>query len=313
MGRMDVRQILELVEESLDDPDHVASDLAAAAHLSRFHFDRLVTAALGEPPGAFRRRVLLERAAYRLATGDDPVIAVALDAGYASPDAFRRAFVRGFGAGPAQYRRRAGGSYELPADNGIHFHPPGGLRLPATRRSSAMDVLTRMYEHHVTLTGDIVDRLTDVGADVLDRPIESSVEGIDSHPTLRSVVERLVRQLEMWVIAVEGGASIPSGPDDPSGLRVRLEAVAPRFRDAVVTPIEQGEGDRAFVDATCTPPQTFTLGGVLAHVLTFSAVRRTLAIGALESAGVGDLGSGDPMTFVGGEGADAAQIKRTFE
>jgi len=44
-------------------------------------------------------------------------------------------------------------------------------------------------------------------------------------------------------------------------------------------------------------------------VLTFSAVRRTMAIGALESAGVGDLGSGDPMGFIG-SGADASALRR---
>jgi hypothetical protein len=54
----------------------------------------------------------------------------------------------------------------------------------------------------------------------------------------------------------------------------------------------------------------FTYGGVLAHVLTFSAVRRTMAIGALESAGITDLGAGDPMEFVGGSGEDAAHITR---
>jgi AraC family transcriptional regulator len=52
---------------------------------------------------------------------------------------------------------------------------------------------------------------------------------------------------------------------------------------------------------------------VLAHVLTFSAVRRTLAIGALTSAGVTDLGAGDPMGFVGGFGEDASAITRNFE
>jgi len=52
---------------------------------------------------------------------------------------------------------------------------------------------------------------------------------------------------------------------------------------------------------------------VLAHVLTFSAVRRTLAIGALESAGVDDLGSGDPMQFVGGAGDDASTITRRVD
>jgi hypothetical protein len=33
-------------------------------------------------------------------------------------------------------------------------------------------------------------------------------------------------------------------------------------------------------------------------VLTFAAHRRTLAIGALHSAGIIDLGAGDPMTWV---------------
>jgi hypothetical protein len=46
----------------------------------------------------------------------------------------------------------------------------------------------------------------------------------------------------------------------------------------------------------------FTYGGMLAHVLTFAAHRRTLAVGALHSAGITDLGAGDPMRWV----ADAA-------
>ena len=61
---------------------------------------------------------------------------------------------------------------------------------------------------------------------------------------------------------------------------------AARFRDLVLTPISEGRADETFVDAVCDPPETFSYGGVLAHVLTFSAVRRTMAIGALESAGV---------------------------
>ena len=56
--------------------------------------------------------------------------------------------------------------------------------------------------------------------------------------------------------------------------------------------------DETFVDATCDPPQVFTYGGMLAHVLTFAAHRRTLAIGALYSAGIVDLAPGDPMRWV---------------
>ena len=48
----------------------------------------------------------------------------------------------------------------------------------------------------------------------------------------------------------------------------------------------------------CDPPQTFTYGGgAIAHVLTFSAHCRTLALGALHDAGITDRGSGDPMRF----------------
>jgi AraC-like DNA-binding protein len=305
-----LRRILDLVEGSLAEPHLTGEELAARAFLSRFHFDRLVTASLGEAPGAFRRRLLLERAAHRLTSSTDAVIDVALDAGYGSPEAFTRAFSRAYGSAPSAYRSSVRRRHDLPAPNGVHFHPPGGLRLPALTRSSAMDVLLRMLDHHLAVTGDIVDRAAAVGDDVLDRPIELSVEGIDADPTLRSVTERLVGQLEMWVSSVEGGTEMPTGDASPAGLRARLDAVEPRFRDVVIGPIAEGRADDTFVDTICEPPETFTDGGVVAHVLNFSAVRRTMAIGALETAGIADLGSGDPMAFVGGSGRDAAEISR---
>jgi hypothetical protein len=169
-----------------------------------------------------------------------------------------------------------------------------------------------MVEHHLWLVGEIVDRTAGLDDAVLDRRIELSVEGIDDAPTLRSLADRLVGQLEMWIAAVEGATGMPpDGDTDAAGLRRRLEAVAPRFRELVLGPVTAGRGEETFVDAVCDPPQTFTFAGVLAHVLTFAAVRRTMAIGALETAGVPDLGSGDPMRFVGGHGEDAARIRRT--
>jgi hypothetical protein len=59
-------------------------------------------------------------------------------------------------------------------------------------------------------------------------------------------------------------------------------------------------------------PHDCSYGGIVAYVLTFSAVRRTMAIGALETAGIDDLGAGDPMRFVGGAGDDAATITRRY-
>lgn len=306
-----LRWILDLVEASLGEPELTGDGLAAQAYLSRFHFDRLAAAALGEPPGAFRRRLLLERAAHRLTSTADPVIEVALDAGYGSPEAFTRAFGRAYGAAPSAYRRRGAVGHNLAAVSGVHFHPPGGLRLPATSRRAAMDVLEGMFDHHLSLVSDIIDRTGRVSDEVLDRPIELSVDGIDCDPTLRSVTNRLVGQLEMWITALEGGTAMPpDGDRTPAGWHARLDVAGPRFRDLVLTPIREGRADETFVDAVCDPPETFSYGGVLAHVLTFSAVRRTMAIGALESAGIADLGSGDPMRFVGGSGTDASAIQR---
>jgi len=306
-----LRGILDLVEDSLDEPDLTGIDLASRAFLSRFHFDRLVRASVGEPPGAFRRRLLLERAAHRLSSTGELVIDVAFDAGYGSPEAFTRAFTRAFGATPSELRRDPRRSRDLPCENGIHFHPPGGLRLSAETRSSSMDILTRMFDHHIWLAGQIIDRSARLADDDLDRPIALSVEGIDDSPTLRSLADRLVGQLEMWVTALDGGSSMPApGDTSTDGLKARLAVAAPRFRELVVEPIEAGRADETFVDAVCDPPETFTLGGVLAHVLTFSAVRRTMAVGALDTAGITDLGSGDPMQYVGGSGADAATITR---
>jgi AraC family transcriptional regulator len=62
LGRDRLKSFLDLLLESLDEPASGA-ELAGRAYLSRFDFQRLVAAALGESPGAFRRRLLLERAA----------------------------------------------------------------------------------------------------------------------------------------------------------------------------------------------------------------------------------------------------------
>ena len=112
-----------VLAEALDEHDVTGAELARRVHLSRYHFDRVVHSLPGEPPGRFRRRVLLERAAYRLLAGERTVLDVAVEAGYSSQEAFTRAFARAYGTTPARWRRKPGVP-RIDAPNGVHFHPP---------------------------------------------------------------------------------------------------------------------------------------------------------------------------------------------
>jgi AraC family transcriptional regulator len=283
----------------LDDHDATGDDFAARAFLSRFHFDRVVAAIAGETPSRLRRRVLLERAAFRLLTSEDRVLEVAHEAGYSSNEAFTRAFARAYGAAPSAWRTEPG-PIRLDAPNGVHFHPPGGLRLPARDEVSSMDLLCKLLRHHVWLVGEIVDRAGRLSDDQLDAPIIVSVEGVDDEPTLRSLLSRLVGQLDMWNAAMDNRAyDFAVERDEPlTSILARLHTAGPAFLARSETVIEERRLDETFVDAVCDPPEVFTYGGMLAHVLTFAAHRRTLAIGALHTAGISDLGAGDPMRFV---------------
>lgn len=89
-----------------------------------------------------------------------------------------------------------------------------------------------------------------------------------------------------------------------AGMRKRLAAIGPEFQALVHGIAERGDWDAAFIDASCDPPESFTYSGAVAHVVTFSAHRRELAIGALRSLGITDLDYGDPITW---ERASATQ------
>ncbi len=279
------------------DRDASGEEWAARFHFSRFHFDRMIRSVAGEPPQAFRRRILLERAAYRMVTTKAPLIDIAVEAGYGSHEAFTRAFTRAYGVPPAAWRRSPG-RIRIPAPSDVHFHPPGSLRLPARDKVTAMDLMTRMVEHHIWLTGEMVRlaaRLTD---EQLDQPIELDVD--DDPQTIRSLLSRLIGQMGMWNAAVAMRDYDWSVEEHESlgSMRERLADEGPTFLTQVREVVEQERLDDTFVDALCEPAEVFTYGGMIAHVLTFAAHRRTLVALALSKHGVEELGWGDPMVWV---------------
>jgi AraC-like DNA-binding protein len=287
---------VEAVATSLDKPAR-GDELAVRLHLSRSQLDRVVTAASGEAPGRLRRRILLERAAFRLLEGELGILEVAIEAGYASHEAFTRAFRRAYGDAPSAWRAEPG-PLHLHAPNLVHFHPPGGLRLPAREEVTSMDLIVTMTEHHIWLVGQLIERASRMDDAQLDVPIEISVVGVDDQPTPRSLLSRLVGQMEMWNQAVANRPYDFSVEHEESlgSMRKRLAGCAPVFLDHVRNASERGGLDDTFVDTTTGTPYFFTYGGMIAHVLTYAAHRRTLVSGALHSAGITDL-EDDPLAW----------------
>ncbi len=287
---------LDVLSSALAQETQHTAGIAARVGLSRSHFSRLVTAASGEPPAALRRRILLERAAYLLATTDSTILDVAVESGYSSHEAFTRAFSAAHGLTPRRWRLSPT-RLQIDAPNRVHFHPPDSLLLPARRKVSGMDLVVQMLEHNVWLTDDMLRRCEGLSGQVLDGPIELSVEGVDADPTLRSLLARLVGQLEMWNAAFAGQPY--TWPDDTPAvleLRRRLGVVGPEFLTRVRGIEKEGRLDEAVV-CPGDRVEVYTYGGVIAHILTYAAHRRILAAGALNSAGHTDLDE-DPVRWI---------------
>ncbi len=231
------------------------------------------------------------------------VLDVAVEAGYGSHEAFTRAFARAHGVTPTAVRADPPVTFrslELPGASGVHFQPPGGLRLPAQRKESSMDVLQQLVDHHVDALTTIIASAGTLADDVLDQPITQSVEGVDDNPTLRGLLNAMVTQEEHWLNALRGGDWPDESDQSVAGLAARHAVAGRGYRAFVAQSIADAAMADTFVDTTCEPPVTHTVGGTIAHVVTFGAVCRTLAVGALWTAGIRDLDQADPRPRLDG-------------
>ncbi|MGH8878738.1 MAG: DinB family protein [Stackebrandtia sp.] len=290
-------ELLDAVTTCLERPDLDGAELAERAHLSRYHFDRLLSAGLGETPGAFRRRLLLERAAYRLVSGDETVTRLAFEAGYGSHEAFTRAFRRAFGYAPSRHRTGRQPVFRIPAANGIHFHPPGGIRLPASERN-AMSVLSDLLDHHVWLVGELLDRARRLDESALDTRFEYNIDYGSGDTSARELLSHLVWQCERWLASTEGEPA-PELTDRPIPTLIAGHREAgPRWAETVRAALDEGRVDETFIDTQCDPPETYTYGGMVSHVIHYGTIHRSLVIGALRDAGAHDLPSADPMRWI---------------
>lgn len=150
-----------------------------------------------------------------------------------------------------------------------------------------MEFAAGLVDHHVAVLDRMLNSAATLTDQQLDAPIEVPRPGLDQDPTIRSLLSRLVGQLQMW------GAAMASRPYDfeaerdesIASIRARLRSAGKDFAAYVHGVCADDRFGKTFVDATGEEPYVFTAAGMIAHVLTYAAFRRTLVVSALAAAG----------------------------
>ena len=300
-------RLRELLDAVTDVGNTGVGDMARSSYASEFHFSREVRRLTGESPAALRRRVMLERAAWRLQRGE-AVSAVAAEEGWSSAEVFSRAFRRTYGLPPSQ----AGDvHFRLPAPNGLHFHPPQSLWLDSDPGAGppigVPDVTQLLVVHDIDDTAHLIDRAADLTpeqwvADV--RPGQTVLDWDGPEPSVGAVLAAIVWTKLVWLATIAGEDFPPRSATQPDlvgaeALAACHDDVAQRWRAMVSEYSAAGRLGDTVIDALCEPPESFQLYGIVAHVLTYSAHRRELARAMLADLGV-DTRRGDPLDWMRG-------------
>jgi len=298
----EAQRLRQIVEDSLDE-ERNGNGLAREAYKSRTQFYRLFRAMIEETPVGMRRRLLLERAAWQLSRTQFSVTDVALHAGYGSLEAFTRAFRKAFGVSPSLYRRMGATFTQIHAASGIHRHSGSGDTKGNGTFMDLFDIFSGQESWHTRRLLELAKTLDDAQ---LDRPLHNQIpifpwSGPDQ--SLRQLLDRMVQTKEAWSAALTGGSTplldrAPAEDRTPAAMLARLEKADAGFNSVLTDVRNRGAWLDTFVDALCEPPEAFTFGGMFAHVITFNAYRRMVAIDVLRGLGVKVEGVGCPMEYV---------------
>jgi AraC family transcriptional regulator len=139
-----VQQGIDYVEAHLD-TDIVLSDVAKAAGLSQWHFQRVFRALTNETLKTYIRSRRFAKALDQLLTTKLPILDIAMAAGFETQESFTRAFKSCFGITPGQYRTFGSRSQlvkkvELDADYLRHIHRNVSL-VPEVYEQRAMQLV----------------------------------------------------------------------------------------------------------------------------------------------------------------------------
>ncbi|OBF28341.1 AraC family transcriptional regulator [Mycobacterium sp. ACS1612] len=294
-------RLRELLDAVVDADNTDLGDMARSSYASEFHFSREVRRLTGESPAALRRRIMLERAAWRLHRGES-VSAVAAAERWSSAEVFSRAFSRTFGVPPS---RAAEVQFRLPAPNGLHFHPPQSLWLDSDGDSKEPDISALMVAHDVADTAYLIDQAAQLSEAQWTQEISPGQVILDwdgPEPSVGAVLGAIVWTKEVWLATIEG-RDFPSRAatksTTPQALAAHHDEIAKRWAAMVSEYTADGRLGDTVIDALCDPPESFQLYGIVAHVLTYSAHRRELTRAMLARHGV-RTGAGDPLAWMRG-------------
>ena len=154
-------------------------------------------------------------------------------------------------------------------------------------------------------TRRLLEHAASLSDEQLDRPLDASTKvwGWDKPDrNLREILERMVQTKEVWAAALSGGPvpqldGAPPSDRTPVAQLARFEKAEVEFQRILCDVRARNAWSDTFVDALCEPPETFTFGGMFAHVMTFNAFRRLAAMDALQRLGLPISGSGCPMDY----------------
>lgn len=272
-----------------------AKDLAEQAAYSTPQFFRIAKRRLGEPPMTARRRLLLERAAYRLTRTKQTITEIAFDAGFQSLEGFGRAFKAAYRLAPRTFRSLKADEFRVDLQARLHFAPTEEARWQGEQNMNVPELMTRHHCWEMLRFIDACEKLPDERLDVVMATFEP-YGWCEPTVTLRQMMGKACAFAAPWMDAVNS-EKVDYRPATLAAMREALPLNCDGFLKILSAVEKDNSYDLTFVDAVCDPPEVFSYVGILAHALTNAAYRRMVIAQELRGLNVGIDNHRDPIDF----------------